>query len=925
MTSFPRTFNHPSFGTCELVPKLIAIRWSSPRRPDEVKSVLARHGLELAVRAPGKEPAARDADRDVMLGGVNQSEMLTWASGDKSEEAREKLEADPAVEWVVPVFRAKKAASGSESYFAVNPTVLLVEKQAADKLGDFSTIDDSATVDQGRSSVTKGFVALNLPNKNAIEVSGQVAAAVAGGQRAVKLENIPYMSPTSACSCAGSNGNGTSRRTANCSPATDPRFPGDVLFPQQWGLQRVNAPRAWAHSQGDPDVVIAVLDQGVELTHPDLNVWPVSYSTITHTNDGSPVGNHGTPCAGIISGSFDNGLGVAGLAGRSRVMAIATLFSDAQVAEGLYFAADHGARVVSMSFGVYPSWMVWDFSIIEAALQYCHEKGVVLVAATGNENQNVSRFPATDPRTIGVGGSNRDDIRKAVGDTSIENWWGACFGPDVDVVAPCLEIPSTDRLGGAGYTGTDYTLRFNGTSSATPHVAGLAGLILSVNPTLSAADVRQIISTTTDKINPGGYVYQAMAGKPYGTWNQEVGYGRINAERALLAACDRRDGCQTTTGPCAVGLPLPDDCCVSPCDPAWRPEQQCLIGYENRFVRVPLTGQDRPLGDRYVEFRISYEDKMCLLGKQHGPLLYTVTLLPGEKVTLYHSERYRRVTSAEQRFSVQTSFMQFLSVVHEARITNTIDRLVERLSSSKSGSSGASGGGVFLGLFGFGGGSSSSSQTTVTDHTRLRTTSVMEDFRQSVEQASQMTHAERSVVVSSYEDKESRDVSFRALQNENQCRAVTYFVRKVVELYAVSTRVSDISYRVIAPGFASDWHSTGEVGWLPRELQQTVREGSRLLPRVGEVISEPRPISLPTDGVVYAAELAHCCSCEPERAAAIAINLEVQQAEARKACLEAETMQLEVERRRLLLQRGELRPFQLTATASYPALTSADS
>src|SRR4029077_17688564 len=241
--------------------------------------------------------------------------------------------------------------------------------------------------------------------------------------------------------------------------------------------------------------------------------------------------------AGIIGARIDNALGVSGLAGRCRVMAIATNFADTEVAEGLYYAADNGARVVSMSFGVYPSWMIWNFAIIEAALQYCHDKNVVLVAASGNENQNVARFPATDPRTICVGGSNRDDVRKRIGDTSIENWWGACYGPDLDVVAPCLEIYTTDRLGAAGYTPTDFDMRFNGTSSATPHVAALAGLIISLNPALTNMDVRKIISESTDKINSLGYVYLPTAGKPYGTWNNDVGYGRINAERALLIAC----------------------------------------------------------------------------------------------------------------------------------------------------------------------------------------------------------------------------------------------------------------------------------------------------------------------------------------------------------------------------------------------------
>jgi hypothetical protein len=231
--------------------------------------------------------------------------------------------------------------------------------------------------------------------------------------------------------------------------------------------------------------------------------------------------------------------------------------------------------------------MVWDFTIIEAALQYCQVRDLVLVAATGNENQAVSRFPATHPTTIGVGGSNRADVRKAVGDGSLEPGWGACYGPDVDVVAPCLEIPTTDRLGAVGYDVTDYYLRFNGTSSATPHVAALAGLILSVNPSLNNEQVRRILSKTTDKINQPAYVYMATAGKPYGTWNDQVGYGRINAERALLVACTTAK-CFKRTRDCSVDLQPPDKCCVSPCDPPWRPYEVCAVCCETRCLCVPI-------------------------------------------------------------------------------------------------------------------------------------------------------------------------------------------------------------------------------------------------------------------------------------------------------------------------------------------------
>jgi subtilisin family serine protease len=949
----PRKIDHPSFGSCELVPTIVAISWKTPVSPETVRSNLSEQALTVSTETlPKPREKANGKGRDPRLGEVNNSATLTFVSGEtaSTDAALAKLRDNENIEWIAPVYRAAKADEGPVSFFAINPTVLLIAVDALAAVDDL--VDKSARINEQRSKLLKGYVVLDLPKANAIEVAETIrskggAAAAAG----IKFENIPYLSPTTACSsCAAANGNGhhTTGKNGKCAPAVTDLIPNDTFFPQQWGLHRINAPRSWPITEGDPNIVIAVLDEGVELGHPDLNLWPISYSTITHQFDGSPVNNHGTACAGIISSQIENATGAAGLAGKCKVMAISTNWADTQIAEGLYFAADNGARIVSMSFGVYPSWMIWDFGLIEAALEYCQQKNVLLVAATGNENQNVSRFPATDPRTLGVGGSNRADVRKQVGDSSIEPFWGACFGPDVDVVAPCLEIPTTDRLGGNGYTPNDYDLFFNGTSAATPHVAALAGLILSVNPNLTNVEVRQIISETTDKINQPAYVYLPTAGKPFGAWNNDVGYGRINAERALLVACAPTGGCKGE-GPCGVDIPLPDVCCVSPCDPPWRPDEQCFYWYETKFFRVPLTQDlslrssvdDAKLAERnsatavafldrnllsatnFIEFRITYEHKLCLLGKQHGPLLYTQTLLPGEKVTLYHSDRYRRVTSETNRFSVQTTFAQYLSAIHQARVTNSLEILADRLGTEKGSSSVSVGGG----LFGFLGGPSggASAQFSVTDHNMLHVGVVSESFNQSVFQASQMTHSERSVVVSTFEEKEIANVTARTIQNDNECRAVTYFIRKVVELYAVSTRVSDISYRIVAGNAPPEWHSTDDIEFLPPQVQRQFRSTLNRLPKVGQVVERPRPISLPTDGTVYDPELAHCCSCEPERAAAIAIRLEKQKAQALKECLEAQQLQLEVERRKLLLQRGELGSFDASPALlpAHPALLPA--
>ncbi len=359
-----------------------------------------------------------------------------------------------------------------------------------------------------------------------------------------------------------------------------------------------------------------------------------------------------------------------------------------------------------------------------------------------------------------------------------------------------------------------------------------------------------------------------------------------------------------------------DPCCVSPCDPPWLTDEQCLIQYDTRLFRRPLGRDQADAGNRFeagapfIEFRITYEHRLCRIGKQHGPLLYTVTLLPGEKVNLYHSDRYRRITSEQDRFSVATTFMQFTSVVHQARVTNTLNVLNDVLASTKTSASGSVGGGLVGALGGPSG--SASTSVSVTDHNQVNVGFVSDQYNQSVSQASMLTHAERSVVVSTFEDRETADITVRSIQNDNVCRAVTYFVRQVVELLTVSTIVYDITYRIVAPGVPADFHTLDDVDWLPPEVQKQIKTILPLLPKRGDAAERPKPVSIPTDGTVYDPELAHCCSCEPERAEALEIQ-------AQKSRLENALVELEIERRRKLLDKGELSPFE-PAEAGTPAL-----
>jgi thermitase len=525
---FPDFFDHPSAGGSELDPRYLAVRWHTGTAADAKQRLIAGARLTpVTSGVPGDGPGLA----------VNRTDGLWWVQRPDGEpiadDVVDQLQGSGDVDWVAPGYRAAGArmrgvtaglsaevAQGTGVY-TVNPTRVFVHQAASEAAGAVAALSTDA-----RPSRMRNYVPMRVRSGTALTAVGAVttsiAAAGATAEGAVRFETIPFFSP--AMSVA------SGPRTATAFTPNDPKFA------LQWNLQRIKAPEAWQIVRGDPSVVVAVIDEGVELAHPDLDVHSMSWNASNDTADGSPTGNHGTACAGIVAARLDNNLGVAGVAGGAKVMAIATeTWADVDIAEGLYFAADSGARVVSMSFGVYPEWGVWDFDLIRDALQHAYDEGLLLVAAAGNEDSPVSRFPGSDSRTLCVGGSNRSDERKRIGDASAESWWGASYGPDVDVVAPALQIPTTDRLGADGYTPDDYVDTFNGTSAATPHVAGLGALMLSLNPQLDNVQTRHLIERTCDKISPNKYPYRNVATKPSGTWHEEVGYGRINAEKAVMA------------------------------------------------------------------------------------------------------------------------------------------------------------------------------------------------------------------------------------------------------------------------------------------------------------------------------------------------------------------------------------------------------
>src|SRR3984885_11596242 len=160
-------------------------------------------------------------------------------------------------------------------------------------------------------------------------------------------------------------------------------------------------------------------------------------------------------------------------------------------------------------------------------------------------------------------------------------------------------------------------------------------------------------------------------------------------------------------GTTPVTLPTQDACCQVPCDPPWRTKSSCVTFTETKTSVVNLTGGARTndFARGQVTITVTYTHTLCLIGKQHGGLAYTLTLLPGEKMTLYQSDRYRRTTSETERFSVQTTFAQFVSALYQQQNSSDSSALIQLLNNqSQSSTTSGSGGISIFGLGSIGGG-----------------------------------------------------------------------------------------------------------------------------------------------------------------------------------------------------------------------------
>ena len=321
----------------------------------------------------------------------------------------------------------------------------------------------------------------------------------------------------------------------------------DSLFPQQWNLHNtgqsdtsfigdINYCNVHQITTGDSNIIVAVIDEGVDLEHPDLtNIYRLSYDTERDQSPSLLFGTHGTRCAGIIGANADNDIGVAGIAPDCQIMSISNAMagtpnSRMNRANGINFAWQNGASIISNSWhtgGI--RYDVIDDAISDACTYGRNGKGCIIVGATGNWDIAEIDYPAILENVIAVGAIVPCGMRKSLYSCDEEYGWGSNYGNELSVVAPGLHIPTTDTNG-------TYINDFYGTSAACPHVAGVAALILSVNPDLTWQEVRDIIEQTAQKVRPDLYVYSQDTIHFNGTWNNEMGYGLVDAYAAVSKA-----------------------------------------------------------------------------------------------------------------------------------------------------------------------------------------------------------------------------------------------------------------------------------------------------------------------------------------------------------------------------------------------------
>ncbi|MBJ7259877.1 MAG: S8 family serine peptidase [Chthoniobacterales bacterium] len=283
--------------------------------------------------------------------------------------------------------------------------------------------------------------------------------------------------------------------------------PNDPYYASyQWHLPKVGAPAAWDTTTGSAAVTIAVVDSGVEATHPDLaGRVLVGYDFVNGDANPADDNGHGTAVAGVAAAGGNDGIGVAGAAWNVSILPVKVMNSAgsgsySSIANGITYAADRGAKIINLSLSGTSS-----SSTLQNAVSYAWNKGVLLVAAAGNNGSSSAVYPAAYPNMVAVSATTSSDTLASF----------SSYGSFVDLSAPGQDI-TTSWLN-SGY------VTISGTSFSSPLTAGVAALALSRNPGLSNAQLSSLLTANTDDLGAPGYdIY--------------FGAGRLNAAKVVAAA-----------------------------------------------------------------------------------------------------------------------------------------------------------------------------------------------------------------------------------------------------------------------------------------------------------------------------------------------------------------------------------------------------
>ena len=285
--------------------------------------------------------------------------------------------------------------------------------------------------------------------------------------------------------------------------ATDVTSLSDPYVDKQWALGQVQAPALWQITRGDSEIIVAVLDTGVDSDHEDLYAKVVAEVSFTDSPTWQDVHGHGTHVAGIIVASSDNGKGITGLAPESRIMNVKVAADDgrckaSEIARGIIWAVDNGANVINISLELKePS------AELENAVNYAWYRGAVVIAAAGNNGDDLPVYPACYENSIAVAATKQDNTLAPLSN----------HGDWIDLTAPGYNIYSTLPGDCYGYK--------SGTSFATAYASGMAALLFNV---------------VTDENNDGRLNDEVRAALEAGyneTGGIDVGTGRISAIQSL--------------------------------------------------------------------------------------------------------------------------------------------------------------------------------------------------------------------------------------------------------------------------------------------------------------------------------------------------------------------------------------------------------